>query len=108
MVSDPRIRFARPTDADAIRDIYAPFCESTAVSFEDTPPTEPEMAGRIDSTLETYPWLVCERDTAERRSASNRTQTGDGDVVGYAYASRLRTRRAGVGRSPGRRPIRSR
>lgn len=34
---------------------------------------------RIDSTLEAYPWLVCERD---------------GEILGYAYASRLRKRRA--------------
>lgn len=94
MNCDGRIRLAEPTDADAIRDIYAPFCESTAVTFEETPPTEAEMADRIESTLETYPWLVCERDTADRRSASSRTQSGDGTVVGYAYASRLRKRRA--------------
>lgn len=77
--SDVRIRLARAEDAAAIRDIYAPFCESTAVTFEEQPPTEAELADRIESTLETYPWLVC---------------TIDGRVVGYTYASRLRKRRA--------------
>ncbi|ELZ23087.1 N-acetyltransferase GCN5 [Haloterrigena salina JCM 13891] len=79
MTADARIRVATPDDAAAVRDIYAPFCESTAVTFEEAPPTEAEVADRIASTLETYPWLVCERE---------------GAVVGYAYASRLRKRRA--------------
>ena len=79
MTADARIRVATPDDAAPVRDIYAPFCESTAVTFEETPPTAAEMADRIESTLERYPWLVCERD---------------GRVVGYAYASRLRKRRA--------------
>ncbi|WP_126663823.1 GNAT family N-acetyltransferase [Haloterrigena salifodinae] len=79
MTADARIRVATPDDAAAVRDIYAPFCESTAVTFEESPPTEAEVADRIASTLETYPWLVCEVD---------------GAVVGYAYASRLRKRRA--------------
>ena len=74
-----RIRVATPADAGAVRDIYAPFCESTAVTFEETPPTAAETADRIASTLEDYPWLVCEVD---------------GNVVGYAYAHRLRERRA--------------
>ncbi|WP_226004971.1 GNAT family N-acetyltransferase [Natrinema salinisoli] len=79
MASDVRIRVATADDAVTIRDIYAPFCESTAVTFEETPPTESEMADRIASTLETHPWLVCELA---------------GDVVGYAYAGPLRKRRA--------------
>lgn len=93
MESQSRIRVATPDDAGAVRDIYAPFCESTAVTFEETPPTATEMAERIESTLEDYPWLVCEVDNAEQRGASNRTQS-DGEIVGYAYAHRLRERRA--------------
>lgn len=79
MDSRSRIRVATPDDAAAVRDIYAPFCESTAVTFEETPPTAAEMAERIESTLEEYPWLVYEVE---------------GEVVGYAYAHRLRERRA--------------
>ncbi|AEH35939.1 GNAT family N-acetyltransferase [Halopiger xanaduensis] len=79
MESRSRIRVATPDDAAAVRDIYAPFCESTAVTFEETPPTAAEVAERIESTLEEYPWLVCEID---------------GEVAGYAYAHRLRERRA--------------
>ena len=76
---DASIRVATPSDAAAVRDIYAPFCESSAVTFEETPPTEAEMAERITSTLEEHPWLVCEID---------------GEVAGYAYAGPLRKRRA--------------
>ncbi|MFU8868715.1 GNAT family N-acetyltransferase [Natronococcus sp.] len=79
MEPQPRIRVATPEDAPAVREIYAPFCESTAVTFEETPPTETELAERITSTLEDHPWLVCERAD---------------EVVGYAYAGPLRKRRA--------------
>ncbi|MDS0476030.1 GNAT family N-acetyltransferase [Natrinema sp. 1APR25-10V2] len=79
MASDARIRVATPADAAAVRDIYAPFCEATAVTFEETAPTEAEIADRIESTLESHPWLVCEIDS---------------EVVGYTYAGPLRKRRA--------------
>lgn len=92
MESDSRIRIARPTDARAVRDIYAPFCESSAVTFEETPPTASEMGDRIESTLETYPWLVCEA-SADRDGAAG-DDSDVGTVVGYAYANRLRKRRA--------------
>ncbi|GAB3677642.1 N-acetyltransferase family protein [Halopiger thermotolerans] len=94
MESRSRIRVATPDDAAAVRDIYAPFCESTAVTFEETPPSTLEMADRIESTLEEYPWLVCEVADAERSAASGRPRSDDGEVVGYAYAHRLRERRA--------------
>lgn len=77
---EPHIRVATQSDAAAVRDIYAPFCTSTAVTFEETPPTEDELASRIESTLEQYPWLVSETDA--------------GEVRGYAYAGPLRKRRA--------------
>lgn len=70
------IRLARPEDAAAIRSIYAPFVESTPISFEETPPTVSEVATRLEKTLETYPWLVCELE---------------GEVVGYAKAGPLRS-----------------
>ncbi len=73
-----RLRIATPSDGAAVRSIYAPFCNSS-VTFEETQPTVDEMADRIESTLKTHPWLVCERED---------------EVVGYAYASPLRKRRA--------------
>ncbi len=73
------IRFAAETDATQILDIYAPIVTDTAISFEEVPPTRPEMAGRIRSTLERYPWLACEEA---------------GHVLGYAYAAGFRSRPA--------------
>ncbi len=55
------IRTATTADAAAIRAIYAPFVEGTAVSFESRVPTVDDVAERIRTTLERYPWLVCER-----------------------------------------------
>ncbi len=73
------IRFAAETDARQMLDIYAPIVEDTAISFEEVPPSRPEMAGRIRSTLERYPWLTCE---------------GAGHVLGYAYAAGFQSRAA--------------
>ncbi|MFP8953365.1 GNAT family N-acetyltransferase [Natrialbaceae archaeon A-arb3/5] len=84
MESPFRIRVVRAEDAAAVRDIYAPFCESSAVTFEETAPSVTEMADRIESTLETHPWLVCERETND----------GEPEVVGYASASQLRPQAA--------------
>jgi len=73
------IRIATETDAEPIRDIYAPFCLDTPVSFETQAPTVEEMRHRIAKTLKSLPWLVCE---------------DDGQVLGYAYASPHRERAA--------------
>ena len=73
-----RVRMATPDDAAAVRAIYAPFVETTAVTFEAEVPPVAEMAERIRTTIPRFPWLVAERDT----------------VVGYAYASTWRSRAA--------------
>ncbi len=72
------IREASGADADAIRGIYAPIVEGTCTSFDLLPPSVEEMAGRIETTMLRYPWLVCEED----------------GVVGYAYGTRFRGRAA--------------
>lgn len=65
---------ARAADADAVRAIYAPFVEATAVSFEEDVPSVAEFAERIEATPT---WLVHETD----------------DIVdGYAYAGPWRGR----------------
>lgn len=74
------LRIATPADAAAIRSIYAPYVESTAITFETEAPTTEEMAKRIEGTHEQYPWLVCETD--------------DEGIVGYATASSLRSKAA--------------
>jgi L-amino acid N-acyltransferase YncA len=65
------IRLAAEGDAEQIAAIYAPNVTGTVISFETEPPTADEMRRRIETTLERYPWLVCERQ---------------GRVLGYAYA----------------------
>jgi phosphinothricin acetyltransferase len=74
-----RIRLATPADAEAVRAIYAPYVEATAVSFEVAAPSSAEMAARITDRHAVYPWLVAE---------------GDGALTGYAYASRFASRAA--------------
>jgi phosphinothricin acetyltransferase len=74
-----RIRLAGVHDARAIAEIYRPFVERTAISFETEPPTPQEMERRISETMTSHPWLVCE--LGER-------------VAGYAYATRHRVRTA--------------
>ncbi|MBF8739570.1 arsinothricin resistance N-acetyltransferase ArsN1 family B [Pseudomonas guariconensis] len=73
------IREAQPEDAAAIQTIYAPVVTGTAISFEEVPPTVEEVRQRIVTSLQTYPYLVAERD---------------GRLVGYAYASQHRARAA--------------
>lgn len=74
------IRPATPDDAAAVHRIYAPIVEETAISFEYEVPSESEIRRRIEHVLtEGFPWLVA--------------ATEDG-IVGYAYGSRFRTRRA--------------
>jgi len=75
----PTIRLASPDDAAAVAAIYGPFCESTAVSFEYVAPSAEEIANRIRTTTAQFPWLVLD---------------DDGQVAGYAYASRHRERAA--------------
>jgi L-amino acid N-acyltransferase YncA len=73
------IRFAEPRDAAGIQSIYAPYCESSSVSFETVAPTVAQMAERIERVLAQYPWLVCEVG---------------GQLAGYAYATRHSERAA--------------
>lgn len=74
-----QIRLAQPLDAETIAEIYQPFVETTAISFETVPPDSEEMGRRIAETMALYPWLVCELE---------------GQVTGYAYATRHRVRAA--------------
>jgi len=73
------IRRAEPTDASALREIYRPAVEHSAISFELEVPNEQEFAKRIVTTTEKHEWLVMERAN---------------DVVGYAYATPHRARAA--------------
>src|SRR5262245_65975944 len=75
------IRVANASDAAAVRGIYGPVIETTAISFELVVPSEDEMAARITGRQPEHPWLVAEGED------------GDG-VLGYAYAGRFSGRAA--------------
>ncbi len=73
------LRIAEPSDAPAVREIYAPFIADTAVSFETEVPPAAEFERRIAKVLALAPWILCE---------------DSGRVTGYAYASRHAERAA--------------
>lgn len=73
------IREAMPSDVAAMLEIYRPFVEQTAVSFEYVLPTQEEFTRRLLEHKQMYPWLVCEED---------------GCILGYAYAGRAFERAA--------------
>lgn len=75
-----RIRAARAEDAPALLEIYRPYVEATAISFETSTPTPGEFEWRIRTTLQKYPWLVALDE--------------DESPVGYAYASAFKGRAA--------------
>lgn len=74
-----QIRMAVPTDAGALLQIYAPYVEKTAITFEYSVPTIDDFSNRISTILEKYPYLVA---------------LDEGEVVGYAYASAFKSRAA--------------
>ena len=73
------IRTARPSDAEGIRAIYAPYVEDTAITFELEIPDTSEFEKRIEKTLKEYPYIVA---------------VSDGKIAGYAYAGAFRPRAA--------------
>lgn len=73
------IRLATIYDSEQILEIYAPYVETTTISFETIVPSKEEMKARIEHTLETNPWIIFEEDKY---------------IIGYAYASKHRERAA--------------
>jgi L-amino acid N-acyltransferase YncA len=74
------IRPAKTSDIPAITRIYAHAVEHGTASFELEPPTEADMAKRMQALLDgNFPYFVAEID---------------GKIAGYAYASLYRTRPA--------------
>lgn len=73
------IRTATVADAPAVLEIYRPFVESSAVSFELAVPSVEEIRKRIEHYAADWAWLVAEQG---------------GRCAGYAYASPLRDRQA--------------
>ena len=74
------IRPATPADAAAIIAIYNPYILDTTVTFEELALTAAQMAERIAQIQQDgLPWLVW---------------LEQGDIIGYAYASKWRVRSA--------------
>ena len=73
------IRTAILSDAQALLNIYSPYVEHTAITFEYDVPSVEEFASRIKNTLQKYPYLVAEKN---------------GRLLGYAYASPFHERPA--------------
>ena len=71
------IRFTKLIDAPAILAIYAPYVMNSAITFEYTVPSVSEFSERIQIIQQQFPFLVAEED---------------GQLLGYAYASRHRDR----------------
>ena len=73
------IRVATVEDAKSIQNIYAPYVEKTAVTFEYDVPCIDDFRQRIINTLKEYPYLVAVEQ--ER-------------IVGYAHAGSFHSRAA--------------
>lgn len=102
------IRVANSGDAGRIVEIYEPYCEqNSAVSFEIVAPSLDAMAERIETTLQTHPWLVYvatdERIDNSRAPAADEQRSRlqeisnehtSEKVVAYAYAGPHKQRAA--------------
>ncbi|MFN2427731.1 MAG: arsinothricin resistance N-acetyltransferase ArsN1 family B [Candidatus Binatia bacterium] len=74
------IRDARPTDAPTLTTIYNHYIAESVITFEEHPVPPDEFARRIEAVQSaSLPWLVAEQD---------------GEVIGYAYATKWRDRSA--------------
>ena len=73
------IRFATPADTPAILETYAPYITHSIITFEYDVPSVAEFAERIRIVQQQLPYLVAEVD---------------GQIMGYAYASKHRDRMA--------------
>lgn len=73
------VRIVNKSDAPGILDIYKPYIDHSAITFETETPEIEQFEQRINKTLQRFPWLVC---------------LVDGVVAGYVYASAHRDREA--------------
>ncbi len=79
MKNNTHIRQAVPEDAGKILEIYIPYIEKTAITFEYDVPSPEEFTNRIEHTLKKYPYIVAE--------------SGD-EILGYAYTGAFKERAA--------------
>lgn len=72
------LRIAHRDDAEDVLKIYAPFIRETSLTFEIEIPSVTDFSNRITSYLKDWPWIIAE---------------SDGEIAGYAYASKYRERK---------------
>jgi len=70
MDKDINIRLATPEDAEGILEVYEPYVTGTAISFETEVPIVDEMRGRIERTLQNYPYYIALKNNK---------------IIGYCY-----------------------
>ena len=73
------LRMATIEDAPVLAEIYAPYVQNTAISFEYEPPSNGVFAGRIAEVLDRFPYLAAVRGE---------------EILGYAYAHPYGVRKA--------------
>ena len=73
------IRLLIDNDVRQVYDIYMPYIENTVITFEKEKPSFEAFYQRVLNIKKNYPYLVYEED---------------GKILGYAYASRFRDRKA--------------
>ncbi|AWI03509.1 GNAT family N-acetyltransferase [Clostridium drakei] len=71
------MRMATKADAKEILNIYKPYVENTAISFEYEVPSVEEFTERINNILKKYPYIVA---------------IDNDQIIGYAYASSFKER----------------
>lgn len=76
---DILVRQATVDDAKELLDIFKPYVEQTAITFDIIPPTLAEFQERIRKISKDYPYLVAVKD---------------GKIVGYAYAHQFKEQAA--------------
>jgi len=76
---EPGLRRARPEDAARCQAIYATYVLETVISFEEDPPSVPQMRDRIERCLQTHDWWVLEISD---------------QILGFAYGGPYRSRAA--------------
>ena len=72
MTNEITIRTAREEDAAKLLEIYRPYVEKTAISFEYDVPSLEAFRSRIKNILKKHPYLIAEIE---------------GEIAGYAYTS---------------------
>lgn len=78
-IENLQIRIATVEDSAELLEIYKPYVEKTAVTFEYEVPSLEEFSSRIETILRKYPVLAAECE---------------GEILGYAYAGAFQSRAA--------------